>query len=230
MANHLLLFDIDGTLVHAAGAGRLALTRALTTEFGIAEPLLEVEFAGRTDRAIASEALARNGLEPRENFARYLEAYLMHLPAALEERRGRVLDGVRELLPVLTARTDAVLGILTGNVERAARMKLAHFELDAFFEGGGCGGFGDHHHERDEVARAAERAFVTHAKEAVVWVVGDTPADVRCARAIGARAIAVAAGFTSYEELRASHPDHLLRDLCRPEDFLTLLDGASDCS
>lgn len=227
MSRHLLLFDIDGTLLHAGGAGRLALSRALRTEFGLGEPAFEeLGFAGRTDRAIASEALRRNGLEPEEPlYQRYLDAYLTHLPKALRERTGQVLPGATDLLAALAGREDVALGILTGNIEEAARLKLAHFELAGFFPGGGRGGFGDHHHDRDHVARDADLAMREYvAEDACVWVIGDTPLDVRCARAIGARAIAVCTGFSSREELEASKPDHLLDDLRDVARFLSLLD------
>lgn len=221
---HLLLFDIDGTLIHADGAGRVALTRALTAEFGVEEPSIEVGFAGRTDRAIASDALASHGLEPDdERFHRYRKAYLTLLPETLAERAGRVLPGARELLRVLADRSDVVLAVLTGNFEGAARKKLDHFELDAFFIE--PGGFGDHHHDRNDVARAAEEAVSGHVSaETTLWVIGDTPNDVRCARAIGARAIAVAAGFATREELEASGPDHLFDDLLDIERFLAVLE------
>ncbi len=224
MTQHLLLFDIDGTLIHADGAGRVALTRALASEFGIPDPRIHGGFAGRTDRAIASAALTSHGLEAsEEGFARYAAAYLTHLPDTLLERPGRVLPGAKELVHALASRPDVVLAVLTGNFERAARLKLAHFELDSFFLD--AGGFGDHHHDRNDVARAAEHALAAHVgDDAILWVIGDTPNDVRCARAIGARAVAVAAGFSTREELEAAEPDHLLDDLCDVERFLALLD------
>jgi len=223
---HLLLFDIDGTLLHADGAGRIALTRALASEFDVPKPSIDVGFAGRTDRAIASEVLSIHGVEPdEERFTRFLKSYLTHLPDTLAERAGRVVPGARELLYALAERSDIVLALLTGNFEDAARLKLDHFELDAFFVR--PGGFGDHHHDRNDVARAAEKALAEHTTEdATVWVIGDTPNDVRCARAIGARAIAVAAGFATREELQAAEPDHLLDDLRDVEGFLALLDAS----
>ena len=223
MAQHLLLFDIDGTLLRAGGAGRRALERALANEFGVANPRLEIGIAGRTDRAIASEALESHGIVATEElFARYLDAYILELPECLQESDGAVLEGVRELLEELAGRKDVVLGLITGNMERAARLKLAHFGLEAFFVGGG---FGDHHASRDDVARDAARACSEHAgTPAKIWVIGDTPHDVRCARAIGARAIAVAGGFSNEDDLRRAAPDHLLDDLSRPRDFLALLE------
>lgn len=224
---HVLLFDIDGTLIHAGGAGRGALLAALGAEFAITEPRLDVDFAGRTDRSIASDALLQNGLAAEEaTFARYLASYLRHLPESLSSQRGRVLPGVTELLAALAARKDVILGVLTGNFERAAAMKLAHYGLDAYFP---LGGYGDLHFDRDDVAREAHRAVRFHCGEehasAQIWVIGDTPLDVRCARAIGARAIAVGSGFATREELAAAEPDHLFEDLTDLRAFLALLDA-----
>lgn len=224
MVRHLLLFDIDGTLLHADSAGRVALARALASEFGVDEPEIVVGFAGRTDRAIASESLSAHGIEPDpERFDRYLEAYLTHLPGTLEERNGHVYPGVPELLGVLQERSDVALAVLTGNFEGAARQKLSHFGLEEYFLP--AGGFGDHHHDRDDVARAAEEALAAHVPDtATRWVIGDTPNDVRCARAIGARAIAVLTGFADRRDLEAAEPDHLLDDLTDARAFLALLD------
>lgn len=222
---HLLLFDIDGTLLDASGAGRLALGRALASEFGVPDPHLEVGFAGRTDRAIASEALIEHGLDADEEcYRRYLDAYVEELPESLAQSDGRVLPGVPGLLRSLHQREDVVLGILTGNMERAARLKLAHFELDGFFVGGG---YGDEHHDRDDVAREALRALSPLcAADAKTWVIGDTRNDVRCARAIDARAVAVCGGFGRRAELIEAAPDHLLDDLSDCDGFLSLLDDA----
>ena len=223
MAKHLILFDIDGTLIHAAGAGRIALTQALATEFGVAEPIFEVGLAGRTDRAIASEALKHNGLEDDDgSFDRYLGAYFRKLPEVLQNTGGRVLPGVVDLLVALRSRPEVALGLLTGNAEKSAWIKLQHFGLDHFFFGGA---FGDHYPDRNDVARSAQRNFAEHLDPSgVVWVVGDTPADIRCARAIGARAIAVSAGFSDSAELEAAEPDVLLEDLRDVEGFLGRLD------
>lgn len=222
---HALLFDIDGTLIHAGGAGRAALLAALAAEFAIAEPRLDVEIAGRTDRSIASEALVQNGLAADEAiFARYLASYLRHLPESLASRSGRVLPGVDDLLAALAVRDDVVLGVLTGNFERAAAMKLAHFGLEAYFR---LGGYGDLHFDRDDVAREAHRAVGLHCGDertrTQIWVIGDTPLDVRCARAIGAQVAAVATGMHGLDELAASQPDLLLADFTDPLPLLSRL-------
>lgn len=222
---HVFLFDIDGTLLLGDGSGRAALEAAIRDEFGCEGPLQTVSFAGRTDRAIVTELLAANGVEPTEEAReRCLRSYLEHLPGQLRGRNGRVLPGIVALLDALAARDDTAVGLITGNLRAGARIKLAHFDLDRYFA---FGGYGDDHHDRGDVARAALGEAGRHLgfepKVDRVWVIGDTPEDVRCARAIGARVVAVATGFASIEELRAAEPDVLLTDLTDPESLLALL-------
>ena len=224
---HVLLFDIDGTLLSSGGAGQAAMEDALRTEFGVTARTEGIAYAGRTDRAITSDmALFHELSTDDETHQRFLAAYLSHLPNRLAERAGLVLPGVRELLDALSERSDTVLGLLTGNFGRGAQTKLEHFELHHHFE---FGGFGDVHHDRDDVAREALAAAEEHlngtSDATRTWVVGDTPADVRCGRAIGARVVAVATGIIDATELEAAEPDHLFEDFSDPSAMLELLDG-----
>jgi phosphoglycolate phosphatase-like HAD superfamily hydrolase len=132
-----------------------------------------------------------------------------------------VLPGVATLLESLRRRGDVLVGLLTGNVRDGARVKLGHFGLFEHFE---VGGYGDRWFDRDDVAREAwaevRRRLDGAADPARVWVVGDTPLDVRCARAIRANAVAVATGWHTHEELAASGPDLLFADLTDPAPLL----------
>src|SRR5205807_7195834 len=148
---------------------------------------------------------------------RILEAYLRHLPEHLGRATGRILPGIAELLRQLHRRDDVALGLLTGNIRAGARIKLGHFGLFDYFA---FGGFGDHHLDRDDVAREALAEVHARFNGTVtldcIWVIGDTPPDVRCARAIGAKAVAVTTGWHPREELEASAPDLLVTDLSDP--------------
>lgn len=221
---HVCLFDIDGTLIHTRGAGMAALRAGLAGAFGIAEPTDQVAVHGRTDRGITRDLFQFHGIEDRpEHWERFRDEYLRVLPATLTERPGMVLPGVVSLLETLARRDDVAVGLLTGNTRLGARIKLAHYGLDKFFD---FGGFGDHHLERDDVAREALEAVKKRLNGRVdldrVWVIGDTPTDVTCGRAIGARVIAVATGNHSWDELAATRPDHLAPDFSDPAPVLAL--------
>jgi phosphoglycolate phosphatase-like HAD superfamily hydrolase len=160
--------------------------------------------------------MACHGIEDSlENWSRLRDAYLRLLPQKLASRRGTVLPGVRRLLDTLRRR-HVILGLLTGNLRQAARIKLSHYGLLEPFGSKPVGGFGDEHYDRDHVAQCALEALHQATGQAVetsqIWVVGDTPLDIRCARAIGARVLAVATGFFKREELEGYSPDATIED------------------
>lgn len=214
MSAKVIFFDIDGTLLNTGGAGQKAMERALTHDFEIDFPFEGVLTAGRTDRGIAVEIFERYNVEDTpENRLRFQEAYLSHLPAALAETPGLLLPGVRHLVEQLAELETLTLSLLTGNYARGAWIKLGHYRLDHFFV---SGGFGDDHADRDDVARSALETVATNTQRPVdpadTMVIGDTPADIKCARAIGATAVAVATGHYSADELNACSPDYLFED------------------
>lgn len=208
----LVLFDIDGTLVQTGRAGVRGMNRAFLDLFGAPDALDGVPVAGRTDRAIVSEALRKIG-QPAETdtIIRVRDEYCRRLPEALADPASRpmgVLPGVHDLLAALEARTDVVTGLLTGNFVAGAALKLGHFDLWERFP---FGAFGDDHVERRAlvpvaVAEAAQRGHALFAPDRIV-VIGDTPLDVDCAQAHGARAIAVATGMYAEDVLRATGAD-----------------------
>ena len=222
---HIILFDIDGTLLHSGGAGQAGIERALDLAFGVTAPTDGIPTAGRTDRAIGQDLIRFHGLDESDSaHAQLQEAYLRVLPSEITNRTGVVYPGVRELLARLSARDDVRMGLLTGNYREAAWLKLRHYDLAEHFA---FGGYGDEHADRDDVARQAlAMAAEQHAPQTIdpgqLWVIGDTPADVRCGRAIGARVIAVATGAYSIAELAKSEPDHLFGDFGNVESVLSL--------
>jgi len=218
----ILLFDIDGTLVRTGGAGKAAMECALREQFGIATIRDSVPYSGRTDRAIGRDLLAVHGIDPsRANQVHLQNAYLARLPAALHTHGGNVCPGIAEMLSHLHPHPGVVLGLLTGNVRSGAQQKLGHFGLWDYFR---CGGFGDEHYERDDVARMAMTEVRNHLgrdfDRSDVWVIGDTPLDVQCARAIEAKVVAVATGWHPIEELAEHNPDYLFADLSEAEELL----------
>lgn len=221
----LLLFDIDGTLITSGGAGERALRLGFREKFGIDDDLRNVEIAGRTDSGIARSMLRTHGLpETPENIAVFVDSYLAHLSSQLACTEGRLLPGILPLLEALKPRADFVLALLTGNVARGAELKLAHYGVWKFFE---FGAYADDHHDRNELGPFAQRrAFERHGVEFPperIFVLGDTPHDITCARAIGAKAIAIATGKFTRAELAAHQPDFLFDDLSNLAAVLAIL-------
>jgi phosphoglycolate phosphatase len=226
----LVLFDIDGTLILTGGAGMRAMIAAGESVFDAPEMFAGVEMAGRTDWSILHDGLARIGAKLDETWlVQFKDAYTSHLRREILEvgsgRKG-VMPGIDVLLRSLRARRDVFLGLLTGNFEDGARIKLEHFDLWRHFR---CGAFGDDAADRNDlVPFALERARacgLDGIKYADVVVVGDTPHDVSCARVVGATSIAVATGSYDVDQLRASGASVVLHDLSDTNGFLALLDA-----
>ncbi|HEU4367771.1 MAG TPA: HAD family hydrolase [Methylomirabilota bacterium] len=213
----LFLFDVDGTLVTARGAGRLALGRALTSTYGTTGPIEAYDFRGRTDQRIVRDLMRDAGLDDGRitaGLGACFAAYEAELEALLGDgSRVTILPGVRELVRALAERDDALVGLLTGNIEAGARVKLRPTRLWDVFK---VGAFGSDDIDRRRLpAVACERAERLTGRPFAfeeVTIVGDTPLDVDCARACGAVAVAVATGFHPAEDLRACAPDLLFTD------------------
>jgi phosphoglycolate phosphatase len=211
----LLLFDIDGTLITSGGTGEPALRMGLRDGFGIDDDLNGIEIAGRTDTGIAMRLLERNGIPPSPaNIERLLSHYLPHLEAMLPRKNGRILPGVLALLDALQQSEEFALGLLTGNVETGARLKLSHHRLWERFS---FGAYADDHPDRNHlVPFARQRAAKIYGLDFLpekIWVIGDTPHDVACARAGGVRAAAVATGIFGMEVLAGTRADAVWEDL-----------------
>lgn len=213
-----LFWDIDGTLLTTARAGVFALEEAVHEITGARVRLDGFEGAGRTEHEIACDVLARAGSRPdKETVAAFLRAYERHLPAALARRAGRVLPGIREVLEDLAPHPAVASFLLTGNTEAGARAKLAHYGLLEFFsEGAYCSDDAP----RTEIAR---RAALLAPGARAMYVIGDTPHDIQCGRAIGARTIAIATGSHTRSELAEHKPWLLLDALPAPMAFRSLI-------
>lgn len=221
----LLLFDIDGTLIHSGGAGIHALILAFKERFGIDDDLHDIEFAGMTDSGIVLSILEKHKIPAtHENMSAFLDSYLHFLSLELPRRKGRLLPGVLELLERLKTRPHVVLALLTGNVSRGARLKLEHYGVWHFFE---FGAFADDHRDRNELGRFARaRAKEKHEQEfdvSEIDVIGDTPRDIACGKALGARTIAVATGRWRRHELANHDPDFVIDDLSNVERIMDTL-------
>ena len=219
MKRKLVLFDIDGTLLLSAGAGRRAIHAALAERGVDLSRVSGIRFDGKTDPQIIIELLAASGVSESADSARVAEllaVYVTHLERDLElhGRRSTLMPGIPALLDTLEADDGVVLGLLTGNVATGARLKLAAAGIDpARFR---VGAFGSDHHRRSELAPVAARRAEPHfgrvpAGQEVV-IIGDIPADVSCGACIGARTIAVATGGYTVAELEATGADRVFAD------------------
>jgi phosphoglycolate phosphatase-like HAD superfamily hydrolase len=214
----LVLFDVDGTLVHTGGAGVRAFAQALTSEFGVADGTHLVKFGGRTDYSLVRELFALQQIEPSPgNFERFFTAYIFWLEKLIMECAGGACPGVMEFYSSLAARPNPpLIGLLTGNIRRGAQIKLQRYQLWDKFP---FGGFADDHEDRNEIAAVARQRGSERLGRLLeggeVVVVGDTPLDIRCARAIGAKVLAVATGRFTVSQLQEHNPDWAVEDLSK---------------
>jgi phosphoglycolate phosphatase-like HAD superfamily hydrolase len=214
----LLLFDVDGTVLLCRGRGIRAMHRAIELLFGLPAAEPRVLPQGKTDPILFEEVAATHGLSPAQLWAQsetLYATYLEVLAAGLREPGAcEPKPGAAPLLAALIARPDVVLGLVTGNLERAARLKLEAVGLDRYFVDGAFGS--DARRRADLVGLALERFA---ARERLqfnperVWVIGDTPDDVASGRAHGTRTLAVATGGFGREELERCGPDIVLDSL-----------------
>jgi len=212
----LVLFDIDGTLIRTGGAGVQAFAKVFATEFKAVDGFERLKFAGRTDVGLVREFFGFHHIPPTpENFQRFFERYAFWLDHILRESKGSLCAGVHEFISELKALPNPpALGLLTGNIRLGAEIKLRHFHLWEIFQ---TGAFADDHEDRDQIAAIAldrgSRILKRKLRGDEVLVVGDTPLDIRCARAIGARMLAVATGGHALPELKEHRPDFAVQDL-----------------
>jgi phosphoglycolate phosphatase-like HAD superfamily hydrolase len=212
MERWLFLFDIDGTLVKTGGVGLRALDRAFLKEYGIENAYKGYGFSGKTDQFIVTEGVrAHFQRDPRpDELQRLLEYYVMYVREEIKDLTNyRILEGVREFLDDLSQRKNYCLGLATGNLEEAGRVKIDPGGLNRYFP---FGGFGSDAIERPMLVRKAiERGF-KHMGETLpndhVWVIGDSTLDIQAAHANQVVCTSIVSGWHTREELEALGPEH----------------------
>jgi phosphoglycolate phosphatase len=211
-----ILFDIDGTLLYTGGAGAVAWQRAFEELYGVEANIGEHTHAGMTDPEITEivfrEVVGREGTEQERAGA--IAAYLNHLGQAVEESKGyEVKPGIQELLPRLVGE-GILLGIVTGNIESAAHLKLARGDLNRYFA---FGGYGSDSSDRTELTKKGierGREVAGHPLDLEVTIaVGDTPRDIKAGHGAGIKVVGVATGKYSVEELREAGADWAISDV-----------------
>jgi phosphoglycolate phosphatase-like HAD superfamily hydrolase len=212
----LVLFDIDGTLIRTGGAGVKAFARVFETEFGAVDGFEKLKFAGRTDISLVREFFNHHNIpDTPANFERFFTKYVFWLDQMLNECATHICEGVEDFISrIKSLPNPPVLGLLTGNIRLGAEIKLRRVSLWDTFE---TGGFADDHESRDRIAAIARergsRLLKRELADDEVLVIGDTPLDIQCARAIKAKVLAVATGGANLEELTAHKPDWAVQDL-----------------
>jgi len=226
MRDSLLLWDIDGTLVCTDRAGERSLLILIQDLYGRdLGGKLPVALQGRTDTSIVRDILEFLGLPvtPEEE-KRFRDGYLALLPKTLPAGNSRLHSGIKEALEAVHAHPEIHQGLLTGNMQEGARLKLSHLGIWDYFE---FGAFSDDSHLRNELgpfalARAKEKLGIKFPPERV-FIIGDTPHDVACGKAIGAKTIAVATGSFTFAQLEAEKPTHTFADLSDTQALLKVI-------
>src|SRR4030066_598394 len=207
---HLILFDIDGTLIDSGGAGTRSLNLAFERMFSIRNAFNGISMAGKTDTQIMKEGLLKHGISTDGNLGAVIKSYLKHLQKEIDNDRKHVKPGINEILEKLSLIRDAALGLLTGNLESGARIKLEPFKLTRFFP---SGAFGSDDEDRTNLLPVAIKRFEELFQKKIdtdeCVIVGDTPRDVECAHIYGAMCIGVATGPYSFESLVEAGADYV---------------------
>ena len=224
----LVLWDIDGTLVHAGNVAGEVFNQTIERITGL-RPTGRVYMSGKTDPQITREYLEMMDIE---NIEFSLQEILQALPDDLEQQKslireqGRVLPGIHEALDAVDALGGVEQTLLTGNLEKNARIKLKAFDLDHRFDFA-VGAFGSDHHDRKELVPVALERFRRLRQREIppneVLIIGDSPNDLACARAGGTRCLLVATGRSTFDELSQLESDFVMVDLQDTKAFLEAL-------
>lgn len=222
----LLLWDIDGTILSAKGAGPKAFELASKEHIGEAIPLSSIDWPGATDYAIAYALLKKVGREvTRESAQSLINCYLDNLPPLLEATQAKANPGVLELLETFHQTPRVHQALLTGNVRRGSDIKLNYLRVNHYFQ---FGAFADHSDYRNDLSRHALELAREHIHENLsaeqVYIIGDTPKDIECGKFIGAHTVAVATGHHTVEELRVHEPTVVFESFANPQDLFEFLE------
>ncbi len=224
MRNILLVWDIDGTLIQAGGLGKDAMDKAFFDMYGIKEAFRTVNMAGAIDGTIIKDVFSVHDMENKDP-SPFCEKYCGYLAENISSLNYDITaPGISFLLSAISEMKHVFNALGTGNMEKAARIKLSADNLNRHFP---VGGFGDIEMERWKVIRQAvqnsKEHFRADFKNQDIYIIGDTPRDIECGKRLKVKSIAVATGWHSYEELCDNQPDYLFRDLTDAGSFFKIL-------
>jgi len=220
-----ILFDIDGTLLDSGGAGARSLNLAFEEIFAAKDAFRTISMAGKTDMQILREALCLHDIDCSTGIIpEFFRSYTKHLSENIGNSSGHVKPGIREALRELQTKKECVLGLLTGNIEAGARIKLDHFGLNSSFS---VGAFGNDNEDRDRLLPVAVEKLYRQNSMQVSFrdcvVIGDTPRDVSCSKPYGAFSVAVATGPYSARTLIEAGADMVFKDLSDTSAFMSVI-------
>jgi phosphoglycolate phosphatase-like HAD superfamily hydrolase len=220
----LILFDIDGTLISAGGAGTRSMNMAFIELFGIKDAFQNIPMAGKTDIQIMKEGLKLHGFSCNGNVEKMMDMYLKYLRTEINNPMKRLKPGILNALDNLK-KEGMALGLLTGNLEKGARIKLGIFGIEDYFLDGA---FGSDHEDRDKLLPIAIEKFARknfNFTPLNCIVVGDTPRDVQCAKIHSAHCIAVATGPYSKDELLKTDADIVIDSFEETDKYMNFISG-----
>lgn len=235
MPKRLVLFDIDETMISSDGAGRRAIQRTLDGLFQVPLEAMSIPMSGKTDPQILIEILELSGMKRDEILAlveSILESYLINLEEEIPRSSYYIMhEGVEELIARLKEESDMYLGLLTGNIERGARMKLNRFNLNHHFPIGAYGSDSASRLDLPAVAKMrADQHYRLEFDQEEIVIIGDAVNDILCARHYGAVSVAVNTGRTSWQELEGEKPDYLFQSLKDTEKVLAAIQAGKRTS
>ena len=214
-ARKVFLWDIDHTLINCGGAGLRSIANALHHRFGKRIDTDQIQASGQTEGRIALQCFQLLGIEATErHLSEFFAGYIEHLENELEKKTVKLLAGAWEIVNRIDGSDRAIQGLLTGNLREGARLKLEKVDLWKPFP---FGAFADDSDDRNELADHAIRLASAELGEEFssnnVYIIGDTPRDIECARSVGARSVAIATGLFSHSQLAKNEPEYLFNNL-----------------
>lgn len=220
----LLLFDIDGTLINTGGAGKKSMEIAFEKIWGIHNGFAGIFMMGKTDPEILREAVSSNNLNWNErNIKKFRKTYFKTLRREIKKNSPEkgLCSGIVNLLKILDGRNHIIISLLTGNFKKSALIKLNHFKIAHFFQ---HGAFSDDSEKREDLVSIAKKRIEKDKNIKLspgdIYVIGDTPLDISCAKKNGVQSIGVATGVHTFKDLKALNPDHLFSDFSDTESIL----------
>lgn len=226
MENKLILWDIDGTLLHCGSNGTQALNETFLRLYNIGDAFSGAAIGGALDSIILENAMERFNIDKQDK-EKILTLYIQVLEDILEKNdKKKILPGVKEILEYINTRRHIYGCLLTSNFKAGADAKLKSLGLLKYFSTGGYGDIsGEKWHAAADAVNRTEQYYGIRFKKENIYIIGDTWYDIECARKLGAKSIAVATGWMSYEQLAEHQPDHIFKDLADYRELIRIIDN-----